>query len=307
MDAVDTFTHAALLVRILWEEYVDENDNPRSFDGNMGVMFCDYRGYTLGDIDAEDPREHTVECEVCDGSGENRREWHVGIHRTATPLGDFTGENAETEAQAFLADLPGLSEGRYYIEPGTCPKCEGEGELEVGIVDYLVREHGAKVVLPLFVYEHSGITMRAGANLVTNEDNMRSTDRFVGDAAGWDTSTVGVIFDTKQTHTERGDADDLTVEQITEALQSEVAYYAAYLEGSVFGYQVVQVELDEDDEPVDDGEVLDSCWGFLELNVHKDDAYVRTAAKEAAECCARQIIRERELAADAAARDIITI
>lgn len=274
MEPVDSFTHAGLHVRILWEEFDQEDANPRSHDGNMGVMFCDYRGYTLGDSDAPDPRGHFVTCQKCDGDGEYL-----------------------VEAEHVLVD-----DERVLCEP-----CEGVGEIEVSIVEYLVREHGAKVVLPLFVYEHSGITMSCGANLVTSEDNLRSTGRFVGDAAGWDTSTVGVIFDSKASHAERGDKDDLTVEQITEVLQSEVAYYAAYLEGNVFGYEVVQVELDEDGDPVDDGEVLDGCWGFLELNVHKDDAYVRQEAKAAAEYQAEKIVRERELANEAACRDIVTV
>jgi hypothetical protein len=304
MDAVDTFEHAGLHVRIVWEEHIDENDNPRSFDGNMGVMFCDYRGYTLGDIDAPDPRDQKVDCEKCEGTGLSDK-WEVRDQIYALVEDGFAScESAERYIERNQPD----NGADWHAEEMNCTACEGDGEVELSIVEYLVREHGAKVVLPLFVYEHSGITMSCGANLVTSEDNLRSTGRFVGDDAGWDTSTVGVIYDTTETHKERGDGEDLTVEQIVECLTSEVAYYAAYLEGSVFGYEVIQAEPDEDgDVDLDSGEVLDGCWGFLELNVHSDDAYIRQEAKASAEYQAEKIVRERELATEAACRDIMTV
>lgn len=303
-DDVDTFEHAGLHVRILWEEHVDENDNPRTNqDGNVGVMFCDYRGYTLGDSDAPDPRDQKADCPKCEGTGMSGK-WEVRDQIYALIEEDFAScESAERYIERNQPD----NGAAWHAEETNCTVCEGDGEVELSIVEYLVREHGAKVVLPLFVYEHSGITMSCGANLVTNEDSMRSKGRFVGDAAGWDTSTVGVIFDTTETREACGQ-EDASVEDIAKQLSEEVAYYAAYLEGSVFGYEVVRAEPDEDgDVDLDDGEVLDSCWGFLELNVHKDDAYVRTEAKWAAERCAKDIVREAELAADAAARDIVTV
>ena len=228
MDYIDTFEHVGLHVRIVHDEDT-EFANPRDYDGNLGKMFCDYRGYVLGDSDAPDPRD----------------------------ADDITVE---------------------------------------GMVAYLKREFGARVVLPLFVYEHSGITMRAGGRLDTGDDNMRAAGRFMGDDAGWDTSTVGMIFDTAETRKEC-ECEDWDDERIEQDLRESVAYYAAYLEGNVYGYVVVD----------NDENVLESCWGYLELNVFDDDAYVRQAGRADAEVCARAIERERIEAAEMAARDIITI
>lgn len=270
MDPADTFEHAGLGVRILWEEFDLEHANPRSDDGNIGVMFCEHSHYSLGDKDAEDPRGHETSCDRCEGEGEVPEVLRDGLPSTITKM--------------------------------VCPKCEGVGEVEVSITDYL-KANGATVVLPLFLLDHSGITIRAGANLLTGADNFRRTGRFMGDDAGWDTSSVGIIYDTPET---RKELTDQSPEHVEDVLDEEVRLYAAYLEGSVYGYEIV--ELDEDGEvPDEDGKVLDSCWGFLEINVQREDAYVRQAAREAAECERELIDRETTEAAYWAARDVVTI
>lgn len=237
-----------------------EHANPRSNDGNIGVMSCDHPRYNLGDEDADDPRDHTVACEACGGDG-------------------------------------------YGPDHEDCPKCEGIGEFAVSVPDYLKR-NGATVVLPLFLYDHSGITISAGANLLTGDDDFRRSGRFRGDSAGWDTSSVGIIYDTPKTREQLADPSPESVEAV---LRDEVELYAAYLEGSVYGYEIV--ELDEDGEvPTDDdADVLDSCWGYLEVNVHSKDAYVREAAREAAKYERTVIDRETTEAAHWAARDVVTI
>lgn len=268
MEPADTFEHAGLTVEILWEEFDTEHANPRSDDGHIGVMFCDYRGYTLGDDNSDDdPRDKQLDCDRCEGAG-------------YVPWEEYEGGPADADEQD---EMP-------------CPKCETRGYIEVSPIEYLVRERGARVILPLFVYEHGGITMRAGANLLTGADNMVSRNRFVGDAAGWDTSTVGFIFDTTETRKECG-MEDATAEQIEPQLQDEVKYYAAYLEGQVFGYRIVDK----------DGEDLESCWGFLELNVHDDDAYVREQAREMAEYHRDQIANEKAEAYRWACADVVTV
>lgn len=110
--------------------------------------------------------------------------------------------------------------------------------------------HGTTVILPLYLCD-SGITMSAGANLYagTDHDPTSRSGRFTGDAAGWDTSTVGFIFDTAATRELIGTPDEL----VAEALKEEVGAYALWLEGHVYGYRV----LDGDDDEIE------SCWGFL--------------------------------------------
>lgn len=122
---------------------------------------------------------------------------------------------------------------------------------------------GASVVLPLYLYEHSGITMRTGS--------FRDID-----PGGWDSGMVGVIFDTAKTRELTG----APLESIERQLESEVKYYAAYLEGSVYGY-VVKRKQTCDLGHVHEEE-LDSCWGFL-VAEEADMEYLRSEAKAAAE------------------------
>ena len=96
------------------------------------------------------------------------------------------------------------------------------------------------VVLPLFIYDHSGITM--------------STTRF---SCPWDTSHVGYIYITKEKmryeYSYKRVSQKL-IKRVTEYLKSEVEEYDHYLTGDAYGYRITNTETEED---------LDSCWGFL--------------------------------------------
>jgi len=94
------------------------------------------------------------------------------------------------------------------------------------------------VALPLFLLDHSGITM--------------STGRFACDSAGWDTSAVGYIFlSLEKARKELG--SDVTRERIEEILRAEVTEYDDYLTGNVYGFQAIDK----------DGDEVGSCWGFI--------------------------------------------
>lgn len=262
------------------EQHLDENDNPREWC-NVGTMCVSYRGYNLGDEDISQI-DFSAPCQTCDADPIN---WVVGIHATAERL----AVGSKDEAQAFLDALPDVLSGRYYIEPimgepgyvkwdgdpghyqyddgtMTCPDCGGSGLVELNPAVYFKQERGARVVLPLIVYEHSGITMRCG---------------HVGDIAvdsqGWDTSFVGYIFDTPEQVKETM-GDDVTDEKIEEALRGEVEIYASYLEGDVCWFGV------EDDET----NYSESCGGFVgcqddceaEMYSNLEDALIRRINEE---------------------------
>jgi hypothetical protein len=271
------------------EEYIEDHDNPRDAC-NVGTMSLHYRGYNLGGPDDEDIRqvEFQKPCPVCNAEPVN---WVVGVHATAERL----AVGSQEEAQTFLNALPDVETGRYYIEPicgepgyvkwdgdpghsqyedgtMTCPECGGEGDIPESPVDYFKRERGARVVVGLTVYEHSGITMSPGD--VT----------FGFDSDRWDTSFVGFIFDTpKQVEECLGDMSNRSEEEqlkfIEEALKGEVKLYASYLEGDVCWFKV------EDDET----NFHESCGGFVgcheeceqEMYSHLADALVKRIGEEA--------------------------
>lgn len=248
-----------ITVKIMYEEDQQICD-PRDMT-NLGVMFCDYRGYNLGDNPGDsdyDPRERTITCQRCDGSG-----W-------------CTWEALTDEEMTKL-----LEAGISADEDGeiACPSCEGSGEIEVGMVQWLKQEFDSRVILPLFIYDHSGLTMSAGENMGSIDPRGRNPF----DTAAWDTSMVGFIFDTKGTREECG-CEDFSDEKIEEGLRAEVESYDMYLRGECF-YYVIEDE---------DGNELDSCAGFL------GDEYVREEAAMAAKSYvedAKAVEHRNELAA----------
>lgn len=167
---------------------------------NVGTMAVSYRGYDLGDEDIE-KIDFEVECPVCKGDG-----WR-----------DF-GDEGEKD----------------------CGNCDGRGYIDLHPADYFKKECGARVVIGLTVYEHSGITMYAG-NVTVPFDQDR-----------WDTSFVGFIYDTPE-KVKECIGNDATDEQIEKMLRSEVAVYASYLEGDITWYSV------EDSET----NFLEGCGGFV--------------------------------------------
>jgi len=104
--------------------------------------------------------------------------------------------------------------------------------------NYIWDELDAVVVLPLYLYDHSGITM--------------STGPF---HCPWDSGQVGFIYVSKDKVRREYGWKVLTKQRlakIAEYLKNEVETYDDYLTGNVYGYVIEDNEYDVDD----------SCWGF---------------------------------------------
>lgn len=126
----------------------------------------------------------------------------------------------------------------------------------------------AVVILPLGLIDHSGISMYVGSGA------------HWCDPGGWDSGQVGWIYVTKEkARSEYGKR--LTKKRLAQAekvLRGEVATYDQDLTGDVYGYVI-------EDE---DGNHVDSCWGFYGM----DD--VREQAKAAAESAIATEVEEVE-------------
>lgn len=255
------------------EEYIEEWMSPRDA-ANIGTMSVSYNRYNLGDEDIS-KIDFEIECPKCEGSGETDH-WVVGFHSTAERLvvGSYD------DCQEWLSARLDVLTGSYYIEPIGCDRCHGEGRIPVNPVEYFKQERGARVVLPLSVYEHSGITMFVGKG------------EYVFDPGGWDTSYVGFIFDTPEGIKEcMGDPATISDEEITEALEAEVKLYASYLEGDVTCYYV------EDEETG----FSEGCGGYV-----GDSKYTESECFSTLEQAIIARLSEEKERADMAARDIIT-
>lgn len=102
-------------------------------------------------------------------------------------------------------------------------------------------ENNAVVKLPLYLYDHSGITMNT-----------------TGFSCPWDSGQVGFIYVDKKGILEATGGKNLTKKRLDHAkrlLEGEVKTYDSHLRGEVYGFVI--------EEKVDDEWVeIDACWGF---------------------------------------------
>ena len=109
----------------------------------------------------------------------------------------------------------------------------------------------ARVVLPIWLYDHSSVSISCGARLGVYNDP-------------WDSMFAGLIYSTPKT-VENCLGKKATLEQIEKALRGEIDELDDYLQGEVYGF-VVTTKSHE----------TDSCWGFI-----GDIDYVEKEAKAA--------------------------
>ena len=100
----------------------------------------------------------------------------------------------------------------------------------------LLEQSGQFAIMPLYLYDHSGITM--------------STGKF---SCPWDSCQIGWIYaDAGKIKNEYGDLSPESVEKAFHLLEGEVKEYDYYLTGQCYGFQLFEGDTE-----------IDSCWGFL--------------------------------------------
>ena len=123
----------------------------------------------------------------------------------------------------------------------------------------------ARVKIPVYKYEHSGVCLQAstGGNPFS---------------CPWDSCLAGYVVafadDIRKNYGVKRVTKKI-VEKVTELLIGEVKTYSQYIEGEVYGFVAYKVDNGVADGDVEDeGEQLDSCWGFYSvedaLNEGKD-------------------------------------
>lgn len=106
--------------------------------------------------------------------------------------------------------------------------------------DYLQRnKKKIGVVLPLYLYDHSGITMNT-----------------TGFSCPWDSGQVGIVFITKEKMRKEYSKKRIS-KQLTERVKgyiiNEVEEYDQYLTGDCYGFRITDTETDEE---------VDNSWGY---------------------------------------------
>ena len=196
--------------------HIDEDSqSPRKWD-NLGIMVCFHKGYALGDCG-----------------------FNYGV-----PL-DFLVELNKKQIN-IINKLKNKNDNADYYYPDELDNPREE------LLD--MAEKSGIVVLPLFLYDHSGITMNT-----------------TGFSCTWDSGQVGWIYVTPEDIKKEYSVeviDDKLKKKVTDILISEVKDYDQYLTGDVYGYSI--------DEPVDD-----SCWGYF--GDHNKSGLLESA-KESIDC-----------------------
>ena len=237
--------------------------DPRyDYDGHIGKMMCWHRNYTLGDYkennfaDNEDFLNDLVRENIKDITLIN----YVKNKKTSNGL-ELRYDRHEKMWQLW---------GTYYLFPLMSSK-----DAEFGIIEEyedvtwfiddiiealpqedkwkLLEKHAQIIFMPLFLYDHSGITMNT-----------------CGYNCCWDSGQVGYIYTDRKTildlnayyRNKKGKSTKVTKNNWKKAaylwMEGEVEEYDQYLTGEVYG--IIEEEYDAED---DTWEETDSCWGFF--------------------------------------------
>ncbi len=111
---------------------------------------------------------------------------------------------------------------------------------------FIVRNYDVAVILPLYMYDHSGITIK------TTPFDCR-----------WDSSRIGFIYATRKAIRESYGVKLVTKkvrERAEKHLLGEVETYDQFVTGDVYGFKLKTVSVLADGN--EEGEEEHSCWGF---------------------------------------------
>ena len=137
-------------------------------------------------------------------------------------------------------------EGAPDLSPDACG-CDSWDEVE----NYLIKHHDAKVILPIYMYDHSGITINT-----------------TGFSCGWDSGQVGFIYATAEKIKLEYSCKRITkktLDRVEEILQSEIKTYDQYVTGDVYGFRLMTI-----DRETDEREEEDACWGFYGADLEEN-------------------------------------
>ncbi len=156
---------------------------------------------------------------------------------------DHTYANPDEFYAALYDDMP-CSKPQWYEEQGE----DGATQEQWDAIKAKVRK--AHVILPLYLYDHSGITMRTTAF-----------------SCSWDSGQVGEVYVTREDALKESTGTYLSKSVRANAeriMKAEVETYDHYLTNTCYGYEVFQGDhMSSDDDDLDSLDALDSCGGYL--------------------------------------------
>lgn len=259
-SAVEEYEFKGFTVRILRD---NDPENPREGWDNVGKMVCWHSRYKLGDEHSfEEPRQFWADLfNGIELSDEEIRQFLLMIVGSDWGREDYY--NTIWNLRKFgNKEMTKLDRRRFYVDAFVSEEWDSMSDSLMEFVRDKVTDHC--VVLPLYLYDHSGITMR--------------TSQF---ACKWDSGQVGFIYISlkdaaenwqcepdwsTEVHHEHDKTTKTLRERAADMLNGEVKVYDQYLTGQVYGYEIQD----------EDGIELNSCWGFFD---DYDLKYVKSEAE----------------------------
>ena len=164
---------------------------------------------------------HTIKI-YHDCDPESPRDWdNLGTLICAHSRYQLGDKHNFADAREFLLDL-----------------LELDDEVGLSVDDLLKRAEKIAVILPVYLYDHSGLVMNT-----------------IGFHCPWDSGQVGFIYvklsDIRKEYSIKRISAKRRL-QVATYLRNEVQTFSDYISGAVYGYVVEK----EDEE-------IESCWGFI--------------------------------------------
>lgn len=213
-------------LKIEQEEYPFD---PRQEYDHLGTMLCWHNRYSLGD-EAKPPRLGDWLADM------------LCILRIEYKYDDTQFRPITADMSNWVADVDGYAYGDFLTD------LRNEDSAAIEEAWARIYDSGKLLVLPLYLYDHGGITMRTTS---FNDP--------------WDSGQVGFIYVKTDDVKQEWGWKRLTKqrrEHIETILKGEVEEYDAYLTGDVW-YWVIEDT---------DGDYFDSCGGYYGYDYAKQEA-----------------------------------
>lgn len=223
--------------------YDTEPLNPRTDYDNFGHMVCWHSRYNLGDEHHFDDPNDFLKDLVQRTVSEYALFEFVRSGKAPTTELKFDRSRNGWEISSYDSYFKKWYHGEFFEGSLEANKSEAKDSLieTMSNVELLEIAGQKNIILPLNLYDHSGLSMSASS--------------FVGRVqhAEWDSGQVGFIYATTDNiRAEYGNCSAESVEKAKALLKSEVETYDYYLSGQCYGFRLFE-----------NGEETDSCWGFL--------------------------------------------
>ena len=226
---------------------VSEDDmpsNPRTDYDNLGKMVCWHRHYQLGDQHKfDEPRDFLTQMLFQMYASNAKTIYdYIKAGKASEAKLQYNRSNREWEL------WENWSSSEKWYKTSSYPAALKGGDIPCWFLDdclsalknsemiSLLEQSGQIVLMPLYLYDHSGITM--------------STSPF---SCPWDSGQVGWIYaDREMIEKEYGGLTPETIGAARERIENEVQTYDYYLTDQCYGFQLFEGDME-----------IDSCWGFL--------------------------------------------